>query len=151
MKIEDHHIRMLASNGDHRLGGKDWDDIIVNLGGGGIRQGAWRKSAARFAKLPGSLQPRAHGEDPAFQPHSGRPIVHSYAGKSVKLDTHARRIREPLPAPTRKCKTICEIVMQEAGLGVGQIDRILLTGGMTRMPSVREMIAALSHVPWPTT
>src|SRR5207249_10687686 len=30
MKIEDHHIRMLASNGDHRLGGKDWDDEIVN-------------------------------------------------------------------------------------------------------------------------
>ena len=21
---------MLASNGDHRLGGKDWDDVIVN-------------------------------------------------------------------------------------------------------------------------
>src|SRR5438045_2725748 len=30
MKIEAHHIRMLASNGDHRLGGKDWDDVIVN-------------------------------------------------------------------------------------------------------------------------
>ncbi|HEY4120774.1 MAG TPA: Hsp70 family protein, partial [Byssovorax sp.] len=30
MKIESHHIRMIASNGDHRLGGKDWDDVIVN-------------------------------------------------------------------------------------------------------------------------
>src|SRR2546422_6604795 len=30
MRIENHHIRMLASNGDHRLGGKDWDDVIVN-------------------------------------------------------------------------------------------------------------------------
>src|SRR5256885_8916463 len=30
MRIENHHIRMIASNGDHRLGGKDWDDVIVN-------------------------------------------------------------------------------------------------------------------------
>src|SRR6266700_4844000 len=30
MRIEGAHIRMLASNGDHRLGGKDWDDVIVN-------------------------------------------------------------------------------------------------------------------------
>ena len=27
-----------------------------------------------------------------------------------------------------------------------KIDRVLLTGGMTRMPSVREMIKNLSHV-----
>ena len=37
--------------------------------------------------------------------------------------------------------------MQEAGLKWNQIDRILLTGGMTRLPSVREMIGSLSSVP----
>src|SRR5438105_13316367 len=31
MRIVDHKIEMLATNGDHRLGGKDWDDVIVNL------------------------------------------------------------------------------------------------------------------------
>src|SRR3954454_19562785 len=30
MRILDHKIEILATNGDHRLGGKDWDDIIVN-------------------------------------------------------------------------------------------------------------------------
>src|SRR3981081_797005 len=30
MRIEGHKIRMLATNGDHRLGGKEWDDVIVN-------------------------------------------------------------------------------------------------------------------------
>ena len=29
MRIEGSHIRMIASNGDHRLGGKDWDDVIL--------------------------------------------------------------------------------------------------------------------------
>jgi molecular chaperone DnaK len=46
-----------------------------------------------------------------------------------------------------KCKSTCEIVMQEAQLDWTRIDRILLTGGMTRMPSVRDMIKAMSNVP----
>src|SRR5256885_7956156 len=31
MRIENRQIRILATNGDHRLGGKDWADLIVNL------------------------------------------------------------------------------------------------------------------------
>src|SRR5438046_5582720 len=30
MRIEGQGIQMIATNGDHRLGGKDWDDVIVN-------------------------------------------------------------------------------------------------------------------------
>jgi molecular chaperone DnaK len=33
MQIEGHNIRIIATNGDHRLGGKDWDDVIVNFVG----------------------------------------------------------------------------------------------------------------------
>ena len=40
-----------------------------------------------------------------------------------------------------KCKTICEIVMQEAKMTWIDMNKILLVGGMTRMPMVREMIA----------
>src|ERR1700720_4607003 len=31
MRIHENKLDMLATNGDHRLGGKDWDDIIINL------------------------------------------------------------------------------------------------------------------------
>src|SRR2546425_2785047 len=30
MRIDNHKLDMIATNGDHRLGGKDWDDVIVN-------------------------------------------------------------------------------------------------------------------------
>ena len=70
MRIENHHIRMLASNGDHRLGGKDWDDVIVNWVAEEFDKHPRRESAARSAELSGSLQPRADREDPAFQPRA---------------------------------------------------------------------------------
>ena len=146
MKIEDHHIRMLASNGDHRLGGKDWDDIIVNL------------VAEEFDKVHGEnplldlqsyqdLYNRALTAKVQLSTRQRTTVVHSYNGKSVKLEITRETFENHCRHLTEKCKTICEIVMQEANLGWHQIDRILLTGGMTRMPSVRAMIGLLSSVP----
>ncbi len=146
MRIEKHQITMLATNGDHRLGGKDWDDVIVNL------------VAEEFD--------RAHGENPLLDLQSyqelqsralaakiqlsSRPrtaIVHSFNGKSVKVELTRERMEEETRHLLEKCKTICEIVMQEAKMEWSAIDKVLLVGGMTRMPMVREMIEGLSPAP----
>ena len=146
MKIEGHHIRMVASNGDHRLGGKDWDDVIVN----------W--VADEFDK--------EHGENPLLDLQSYQDLynraltakiqlstrarttlVHSYNGKSVKLDLTREEFEDRTRHLVEKCKAICEIVLQEAGMNWTEIDRILLTGGMSRVPSVRQMISDLSQRP----
>jgi molecular chaperone DnaK len=85
MRIQGNGIEMLATNGDHRLGGKDWDDVIVN------------HVAEEFD--------REHGENPLLDMQSyqdlqsralaakiqlsSRPrtaIVHSHNGKSVKVE-----------------------------------------------------------------
>src|ERR1700678_4405771 len=85
MRIEDHHIRMLASNGDHRLGGKDWDDIIVN----------W--VAEEFDKLHGEnplldlqsyqdLYNRALAAKIQLSSRSSTTLVHNFNGKSIKIE-----------------------------------------------------------------
>jgi molecular chaperone DnaK len=146
MRIENHHIRMIASNGDHRLGGKDWDDVIVN----------W--VAEEFD--------REHGENPLLDLQSYQDLynraltakiqlssrakstlVHSYNGKSVKIELTREEFERRCSHLLEKCKAICEIVMQEATMTWKDIDRVLLTGGMTRMPSVRQMVADISSVP----
>jgi len=137
---------MIASNGDHRLGGKDWDDIIVN----------W--VADEFDEVHGEnplldlqsyqdLYSRALTAKIQLSSRSRTTIVHSYNGKSVKLELTRDEFEHRCRHLLEKCKTICEIVMAEANLQWQQIDRILLTGGMTRMPSVREMIRQISNVP----
>jgi molecular chaperone DnaK len=137
---------MIASNGDHRLGGKDWDDVIVN----------W--VAEEFD--------RVHGENPLLDLQSYQDlynraltakiqlssrqrttIVHSFNGKSIKLEMTRDEFETKCRHLLEKCKAICEIVMQEAGMSWQQIDRVLLTGGMTRMPSVRDMVKNISNRP----
>ena len=85
MRIEDQHIKMLATNGDHRLGGKDWDDIIVNL------------VAEEFDRLHGEnplldlqsyqeLQSRALAAKIQLSSRPRTTLVHSHNGKSIKIE-----------------------------------------------------------------
>jgi molecular chaperone DnaK len=146
MRIQGHGIQMLATNGDHRLGGKDWDDVIVN------------HVAEEFD--------RAHGENPLLDLQSyqdlqsralaakiqlsSRPrtaIVHSHNGKSVKVELSRQDFEQKTRHLVEKCKTICEMVLQEAQMQWSDINKVLLVGGMTRMPMVREMVESLSPVP----
>jgi molecular chaperone DnaK len=146
MRIRDGTIEMLATNGDHRLGGKDWDDVIVNL------------VAEEFDREHGDnplldlqsyqdLQSRALAAKIQLSSRKRTTIVHSHNGKSVKVELS----REEFESKTRhlvgKCKTICEMVLEEAQLSWKDIQKILLVGGMTRMPMVRDMIAGLSSAP----
>ncbi len=146
MRIQGHHIRMVASNGDHRLGGKDWDDVIVN----------W--IADEFDKEHGDnplldlqsyqdLYNRALTAKIQLSTRQRTTLVHSYNGKSVKIEITRDDFEQRTRHLIEKSKAICEIVMQEANLNWSQIDRVLLTGGMTRVPSVRTMITETSNRP----
>ena len=146
MRIEDQHIKMLATNGDHRLGGKDWDDIIVNL------------VAEEFDRLHGEnplldlqsyqeLQSRALAAKIQLSSRPRTTLVHSHNGKSIKIELTRDDFEKICAHLVEKTKTICEIVMQEAHMNWSDIDKILLVGGMTRMPMIREMIQEVSGVP----
>lgn len=146
MRIEDNHISMAATNGDHRLGGKDWDDIIVNL------------VAEEFDRVHGEnplldlqsyqdLQNRALAAKIQLSSRPRTAIVHSYNGKSVKIEL-TREDFEKLSQPlVEKTKSICEIVLEEANLKWDQVDKVLLIGGMTRMPMIRDMLTEISGRP----
>ncbi len=70
MRIENQHIKMLATNGDHRLGGKDWDDIIVNL------------VAEEFDRL--------HGENPLLDLQSYQELQSRALAAKIQLSSRPR-------------------------------------------------------------
>src|ERR1700731_5200072 len=67
MRIIDHRIEMIATNGDHRLGGKDWDDVIVNL------------IAEEFDRL--------HGENPLLDLHSYQELHNRALAAKIQLSS----------------------------------------------------------------
>ncbi|MEP7014069.1 MAG: Hsp70 family protein [Verrucomicrobiota bacterium] len=146
MRIEGHKVDIVATNGDHRLGGKDWDDVIVN------------HVAEEFDRAHGEnplldlqsyqdLQLRATAAKIQLSSRKSTTIVHHHNGKSVKVELSRKEFEKLTRHLVEKCKTICEIGMQEAKLNWDKIDKVLMVGGMTRMPMVREMVARLSPAP----
>ncbi len=146
MRITGHRLEMVATNGDHRLGGKDWDDIIVN------------HVAEEFDRAHGEnplldlqsyqdLQSRALSAKIQLSSRDRTTIVHSHNGKSIKIELTREEFEKMTRHLVEKCKAICEIVMREAKMNWSNVDKILLVGGMTRMPMVREMIGQLTSVP----
>ena len=109
MRIKGTAFEMLATNGDHRLGGKDWDDIIVN------------HVAEEFDRAHGEnplldlqsyqdLQSRALAAKIQLSSRDRTAIVHSHNGKSVKVELTREEFEQKTRHLVEKCKTICEIV-----------------------------------------
>ena len=142
MEIAENEIRMLANHGDHRLGGKDWDDLICS----------WVAEAfeSEHGKNPmlddDGYEDLSRRSTEAKEQLSSRESVnfdYSYNGHGMRLELTRSAFEKRSRALVERCKRICEIGLAEARLEPSQIDGILLAGGMTHMPSVRAMLAAL--------
>src|SRR5947207_3905711 len=146
MQIEGHKLTIVATNGDHRLGGKDWDDVIVNHVAD-VFDREHGKNPLLDLQSYQDLQTRAVAAKIQLSARKSTTIVQHHDGKSVKVELRRKEFETRTRHLIEKCKAICEIVMQEAKLKWENIDKILLVGGMTRVPMVRAMVTALAPVP----
>jgi molecular chaperone DnaK len=143
VRLSQRRFQSLAIEGDVRLGGKDWDDRIVD------------HVAARFQAQ--------YGEDPRVDPHSlvalsaaaerAKRTLSKLAQTSVTCTHNGRVMTVPLTraefeALTRDLLTRTRLttqqVLRQAGLGWEQVDRLLLVGGSTHMPMTGQMLEELS-------
>jgi molecular chaperone DnaK len=149
MRIEGHEINIMATNGDHRLGGKDWDDLLVNHVADEFDRAHGENPLLDLQSYQ-DLQTRAVAAKIQLSGRAHSAIVHHHKGKSVKVEITRQQFEERSRDLIEKCKTICEMAMQEANMTWEKIDNILLVGGMTRMPMVGEMVRSLSPAPMVT-
>ena len=143
MEIAGTQFNALATDGDVRLGGRDWDQRIVDL------------VAEEFK--------RQHGIDPARGCQRRRPVVARMRrrqanpfGPSQSRDhlrlsrdgganrDHPRKIRGNHARSARPAALTTKQTLQAAGCTWKDIDRVLLVGGSTRMPMVRQMLKDLA-------
>ncbi|HET8863591.1 MAG TPA: Hsp70 family protein [Solirubrobacterales bacterium] len=137
------HIRVVATGGNHRLGGAQWDQQVVNL--------VVSKFAEANPNAPdplddevGSAELRLAAEELkrglTLRDSVSQIVVSGDARDNVELT------REEFESATRDLldQTIeftRETVEKAKELGVEKIDRVLLVGGSSFMPAVAERLA----------
>ncbi len=146
MRIAGGALQILATNGDHRLGGKDWDDVIVNHVAEEFDRAHGLNPLLDLASYQ-DLQSRALAAKIQLSSRPRTTLIHSHGGKSVKVELTREQFERMSQHLVERCRTICELVLDEAKLTWADIESLLLVGGMTRMPMVRGMITALCPAP----
>ena len=143
MEVSESAIKMIATNGDHRLGGKDWDDQII------------RYIAENFDLEHGGnpltdlhayqdLQTIAISAKESLSQRQKARIICGYNGKTTRVELTRETFEELTAELLEKCRSLCEVVLAEAKMTWDQIDTVLLVGGSTRMPMVQAMISEIS-------
>ena len=144
----DKQIEVLSTNGDTFLGGEDFDQRIMDYlvaefkkdNGVDLKNDVLAlqrlKEAAEKAKIELSSSAQTDVNLPYITADAGGPKHMNIKLTRSKLE---QLVEELIQRSVGPCKT----AMQDAGVTAGDIDEVILVGGMTRMPKVAETVEKL--------
>lgn len=143
MKVSGSKLEMIATNGDHRLGGKDWDDqIIVHIAK--MFEEEHGENPLQDLHAYQDIQLNAISAKESLSQRQKARIVCNYNGKSSRIELTREKFQELTNDLIQRCSALCGVVLSEAQMTWEDIDLVLLVGGSTRMPMIQEMITEIS-------
>lgn len=149
LEIGDGVFEVLATNGNNHLGGDDFDEVIINFlaesfeseHGVDLRKDKMSlqrlKEAAEKAKKELSSTQSTNINLPFITATAEGPLHLNMDLTRAKFEQLSDKLIQGTAEPTRKA-------MKDAGLGVGDIDQVILVGGSTRIPAVQDSVKKLT-------
>ena len=145
LEISDGVFEVLATNGDTRLGGDDFDQRIIDWmadqfqreNGVDLRRDKMvlqrLRDAAEKAKIELSGMASTSINLPFITATAAGPLHFEATLSRAEFERITADLVERSIVPTKKA-------LADAGLSVNQIDKVLLVGGSTRIPAVQEAV-----------
>ncbi|MGR3291822.1 MAG: molecular chaperone DnaK [Paracoccaceae bacterium] len=147
LEIDDGLFEVKSTNGDTFLGGEDFDMRIVKYLAGEFKKETGvdltkdkmalqrLKEAAEKAKIELSSSQQTEINQPfiSMDPNGGQPLHMVMKLTRAKLES---LVSDLIKATIKPCKA----ALKDAGLSIGDIDEIVMVGGMTRMPKVTDEV-----------
>jgi|APLak6261679142_1056127.scaffolds.fasta_scaffold00077_7 molecular chaperone DnaK len=146
LRVEQGVFEVLATAGDPYFGGDDFDNVLVQWLLSHVPDPASRERITRDRASVQQLKllaERAKREVSASESARISTVLQPDAHQPIPLETMlTRRFFENLVRPkTEHALGIVERALLEANLSSGEVSTVLLVGGMTRVPLLRELVA----------
>jgi molecular chaperone DnaK len=143
MRISGEHFVALATDGDVQLGGRDWDQRLVDL---------VAEEFIRTHRIDPREDPNTNGRvwrdcEDAKRTLTARTktvISCDYQGLTIRLEITRDRFQEITQDLLDRTAFTTRQTLQASGLQWSDLDRVLLVGGSTRMPAVVSLLKELS-------
>lgn len=145
LQIGEGVFEVKATNGDTHLGGDDFDQSIINWIGDKFKQDQGidlQSDRMALQRLRESAERAKIELSTLMQTEINLPFITADAsGPKHLVETLQRSTLEQLVDDLIK-RTIdpCKQAMEDAGVSKGEIDEVILVGGMTRMPAVQHAV-----------
>src|SRR5438067_170320 len=134
-----------ATNGDTFLGGEDFDQRIVDYLNDKFQKASkidLRRDRMALQRLKEAAERAKHELSSATETDVNLPFIAADAtGPKHLTETMTRaQLEELVNDLVQKTVEPCRIALKDAGVTNKDIDRVVLVGGMTRMPKVQQVV-----------
>ena len=145
LEIGDGVFEVKSTNGDTFLGGEDFDNRIVEYLASEFKreQGIdLTKDKLALQRLKEAAEKAKIELSSAAQTEINLPYITADASgpKHLALKLSRAKFESLVDDLIQKTVEPCKKALKDAGLSAGQIDEVVLVGGMTRMPKVQEVV-----------
>ena len=131
IRVDGQDVEVLASNGVSKLGGDDFDDILLEIV-------AKKHRAATGEDMDPQDFTKNNAEEEKFS-LSGRKRTTAKVGREL-YDITREEFEEAISSKVTQAEMICESTIHEAGIEASDVRGVFLAGGSTRLPLVYESI-----------
>ncbi|NND97263.1 MAG: molecular chaperone DnaK [Pirellulaceae bacterium] len=141
-------FQVISTSGDTHLGGDDFDDALINY----VADEFKKENAIDLRNDPMALQRLQEACEKAKKELSSLPetdlnlpfITMDASGpKHLTMKITRAKFEELIDTLVERCRKPVLQALEDAGMKPGDIDEVVLVGGSTRVPKVREVVKSI--------
>ena len=141
-------IEVLSTNGDTFLGGEDFDQRIMDYLVDEFKKETGidlKKDMLALQRLKDSAEKAKIELSSSTQTSVNLPYITADATgpKHMNININRAKLESLVDELIQRSIEPCKIAMRDAKVSAGDIDEVILVGGMTRMPKVQETVEKL--------
>jgi len=149
LEVGDGVFEVLSTSGDTHLGGDDFDRVIVDHLAATFKSNEGidlRQDKQALQRLTEAAEKAKIELSNATQSEINLPFITATPEGPKHLDLTLTRAKFEELASTLidRCRVPVEQALKDAKLATGDIDEIVMVGGSTRMPSVKELVKRIT-------
>jgi Fe-S protein assembly chaperone HscA len=145
LKLQEGIFEVLATNGDTHLGGDDIDNRLLRIALEDL-QSEWGESGGALSHIGEAVQTLRRDVIRAKESLSFLPVAHiefEWRGKRYHREITRELFESLIKDIVERTLGPCRNCMKDAGVTPEQIDEVVLVGGSTRIPMVRNAVEVL--------
>ena len=145
---DEKQIEVLSTNGDTFLGGEDFDQRIMDYLVDEFKKETGidlKKDMLALQRLKDSAEKAKIELSSSTQTSVNLPYITADATgpKHMNININRAKLESLVDELIQRSIEPCKIAMRDAKVSAGDIDEVILVGGMTRMPKVQETVEKL--------